>query len=427
MIVLQQTSRAYSLLSWLQDNLAWLLLAATLALFATETLFNVPFWLMAVAGLYQCCQAPRDLVRKPAQRFAGLLFLCIWLPQLLALPDAANPGRSLETVAAYPHYFFAGVYILRALQDPRIGDKLGLAISIIITVWILDALLQYLTGANLLGYPYRPGQLSGMFYPKISLGHLLAVLAPVYFETVRVRSRGHSWTWLLAALLLVAVVLLSGRRVAWLMAVLSCTGYAFYLHRIGAISRRVIALMLAIGAVAGGALLATDAPLARRSSVLLGLFSGDLRAMDQATSHRLPLWGAAVNIASDHWINGVGPRGYRYVFRDYAGPDNLFLRNGGDGQTHPHQLLLEVAAETGSIGLSGLVCFWWLLAAASRRLLRIAPTSGPWLVSGLVAWLPVNAHMAFYGSYWSSVSWWVLLPLLALHGTTLREPPCAKS
>ena len=413
--------------SWLHNNLAWLLMATTLALFATETLFNVPFWLMAVAGLYLSVKAPRALWREPVLRLAGLLFLCIWLPQLLALPDAANLGRSLETVIAYPHFYFAGVYMLRALQDRQTRHRLEMAISIIVTVWIADALVQYVAGADLFGYPYRPGQLTGMFYPKISLGHLLAVLAPVYFETVRQRCGGRPWLWLLAALVLLTVVLLSGRRVAWLMTGISFAGYILYLYRINAMSLRTIALVFAIGVLGGGAVLATNPAVARRTAVLLGLFSGNAKDMDQATSHRLPLWGTALHIASSHWINGVGPRGYRYVFREYAGDDNFYLRNGGDGQTHPHQLVLEVATETGAIGLSGLICFWWLFVTAGWRRLQATLDGAPWLIAGLVAWWPLNAHMAFYGSYWSSVSWWVLLLLLAPRGASAPEPSCARS
>ena len=413
--------------SWLNGNLAWLLIAATLALFATETLFNVTFWLMGFMGLYLSLKAPRTLWREPGLRHAGWLFLCVWVPQMLALPDAANFGRSLETVAAYPHFFFAAVYVLHALQDRQTRERLNTAIAIIITFWIADALLQYATGVNLLGYPYQPGQLTGMFYPKISLGHLLAVLAPVYFETVRQHSGNRPWLWLLAALLLFAVVLLSGRRVAWLMAGISFCGYLLYLYRIHALSLRAITLVLATGVLGGGALLATNTIIAHRSATLLGLFSGNARAMDQATAHRLPLWGTALRIASNHWINGVGPRGFRYVFREYADPDNFYLRGGRDGQTHPHQLVLEVATETGGIGLIGLICFWWLFIAASWRRLRAAPPGAPWLIAVLVAWWPLNAHMAFYGSYWSSVSWWVLLPLLALPGTSPLPPPCARS
>lgn len=410
----------------LRRDLAWLLMAATLALFSTKTLFNIPFWLMAFLGLYQCCRDPRAILRQPEMRLAGALFLCLWLPQLAALPDAANRGRSMETVFAYPHFFFAAVYVLGALRDPETLRRMGLAIFAVISLWVLDALVQYTFGADLLGYPYRPGQLTGMFDPKIRLGHLLAVLAPVYFETVRQHACGRPWLWLLP-LMLCAVIFLSGKRVAWVMAAIAILGYAIHLRRAGALSLRVVAVAVLMGTLGGAILLATNESLARRSTAMLDIFSGNLNMMDRATSHRLPLWDTAINIARAHWINGVGPRGYRYVFREFAAKDNFFLQGGREGQTHPHQLVLEVAAETGLTGLCGLLGFWWLLITSGWQRLRQYPAVGPWLICGLVAWLPLNAHLAFYGSYWSSVSWWVLLPFLALSDEPPRVQPCPAS
>lgn len=412
--------------AWLRDNGAWLLLAATLLLFATETLFNAPFWIMACAGLYLACRAPRALLDQPGLRHAGALFLCLWLPQLAALTDAANPGRSAGNALAYAHFYFAAVYVLTTLQDPAALRRFEWAMFAIITAWVLDALLQYATGANLLGYPYRRGQLTGMFDPKIRLGHLLAVLLPAYFDFVRRHAAGRPWLWLLP-LLLCAVILLSGKRVAWLMAAVAVAGYVAYLLHARLLSLRVVLLMAMIVIGAGASMLATNPALARRASAMLGVFSGDMAVVDRATSHRLPLWSTALNIAKDHWINGVGTRGYRYVFRDYAGADNIFLRDGRDGQTHPHQLVLEVAAETGVIGLAGLAAFWWLLLTRGWRRLRDSPARMPWFLCAVVAWLPLNAHLAFYGSYWSSVSWWVLLALLAAPSAGARVQPCPAS
>jgi O-antigen ligase len=411
---------------WLRDNLAWLLMAATLALFATETLFNGPFWIMSVTGLYLACRSRGAVFAQPQVRHLAVLFLCLWLPQLAALPDAANPVHSLENTFAYPHYFFAGVYVLTALRDPSTLRRLEVAVFWIVTAWVLDAMLQYASGASLFGYPYRPGQLTGMFDPKIRLGHVLAVLLPVYFEIVRRHARGRAWLWLLP-LLLCAVIFLSGKRVAWVMAAVAVAGYALHLLHVRLLSLRVVLLLAVIAGIAGAGLLATNPSLARRATATLGLFSGEAKQMDQATSHRLPLWETALNIASDHWINGVGTRGYRYVYRDYAGEDNFFLRDGREGQTHPHQLVLEVAAETGAIGIAGLLAFWWILLARSWRSLHQYPVHAPWLLSGVVAWLPLNAHLAFYGSYWSSVSWWVLLPLLAAPLAEIRTQPCPAS
>lgn len=418
-----------SAVAWLMDNGPWLLLAATLALFATETLFNAPFWMLAVAGLYQAGRRPRALLDQPLLRHAGLLFLCLWLPQLAALPDAVNPVRSTGIALAYLHYYFAAVFVLGTLRDrPATLGRLETALFAITTFWVLDALLQYAAGTDLFGYPYRPGQLTGMFDPKIRLGHLLAVLLPAYCEFVRRSARERPWLWLLPLLLLV-VVFLSGKRVAWLMAAVAIGGYMAYLLHARLLSWRSLLLVAVITCAAGAGLLATNQSLARRAGALLGIFSGEAAQVDRATSHRLPLWTTAMNMARANWINGVGTRGYRYAFREYAGKDNFFLKRGRQGQTHPHQLLLEVAAETGVIGIAGLLAFWWLLLARAWCSLRTTPARAPWIISGFVAWLPFNAHLAFYGSYWSSVSWWVLLGLLMATATTASDPaqPCRAS
>lgn len=402
---------------------AWALPAATLALFATETLFNAPFWIMAMAGLYLLCRRPRDLLAQPSLRYAGALCLCLWLPQLVALPDAANAARSAATALAYPHFFLAAVFMITALQDEDMRRRFEIAVFAILVAWILDALLQYFTGANLFGYPYRRGQLTGMFDPKIRLGHLLAVMLPFMLEFVRRRAGGRPWLWLLP-LLACVVILLSGKRVAWLMAAVAVAAYGAWLVHARLLALRAVVLAAVLAACSVAALLATNPALSRRTTAMLGLFSGDVALVDRATSHRLPLWSTAADIARDHWFNGVGVRGYRYVFRDYAEPDNLFLRDGRDGQTHPHQLVLEVAAETGAVGLAGLALFWWLLLRHGWRSVRDAAAPSPWVLCACVAWLPLNAHLAFYGSYWSSVSWWVLLAMLA---AAPRPSPCPAS
>ena len=74
--------------AWAGENLGWILMAAALLLFSTKTLFNVPIWLMACAGIWLYVGEPRRLWTGATERLIGSLFLCLWLPQMLALPDA---------------------------------------------------------------------------------------------------------------------------------------------------------------------------------------------------------------------------------------------------------------------------------------------------------------------------------------------------
>ena len=397
----------------LRANWAWLLVASALALFATTTLFNLPLWLMAVLGLWRSVRAPRRLIHDRAAALLGLLFLCVWLPMLLALPDAVNPERSLQTTLPYLHLYFAGLFILGALGDEAVLKKLEWFVFAVITIWCLDALLQFLSGADLFGYPYKPGQLSGMFHPKLRLGHALAVLAPLYLDLIRRTAPGRPWLWLFA-LLLLAVILLSGKRVAWIMAFAGCAAWAAaLLYRTRSIAWGRVTGGGIVIAIALGIIVATHEPLARRIETTLGVFSGDLEEFDRATARRLSVWNTALGMARENRINGVGPRGFRYAYRDHAAADDYFVLRGGGSQTHPHQMLLEVAAETGFIGLFGIAAFWWLLLRRGWTALRAGNRAVPWILCTGVAWLPLNAHLAFYGSYWSSAIWWLLACALA--------------
>ena len=158
-----------------------------------------------------------------------------------------------------------------------------------------------------------------------------------------------------------------------------------------------------------------------------GLFSGNYDQANAATSLRLPIWKVAVRVAEDHWINGIGPRGFRYIYPQYGGKDDPFLAvNPTVGPNHPHQLLLEIATETGLIGLIGYVIallYWIRLtlgAARAKKGVALAFMGGV-----LIAMMPINAHMAFYASFWSCITWWLLMLSLAFWQPGPAEKPQA--
>jgi len=157
-----------------------------------------------------------------------------------------------------------------------------------------------------------------------------------------------------------------------------------------------------------------------------GLFSGDYEKANTATSLRLPIWKVAVRIAEDHWLNGIGPRGFRYIYPAYVPKDDFWMtiqhldKKTGErlttryGPHHPHQLFLEVLVETGIIGV---LCFLFALGYWIRLWWKTARTANmdalPWMAAVLVAIMPINAHMAFYASFWSCITWWLIAVSLA--------------
>ena len=394
-----------------RDNHAWVLVAAALLLLCTETLSLVPQGMMAVLGIYHICQNPHAIYRDKALRALLLLFFCLWLPQLASLPGAVNLERSGKIALLYPLYLFCGVFILRELARPGALSRLSLAVLFVVIFWCVDALIQYATGANLLGYPYQDGMLSGMFYPKLRLGIILAVLVPIALETVRNVNRDSPYPWLLLIPFTV-VVLLSGRRSAWLMLIIGLSGYLpLVFISLSSRARYIIAGTLCVAVVLVGTVYFKSPDINRRIVLLTGILNSEYQA-ERATSMRTPIWDTARNMFHDNWLNGVGPRGFRYAYSAYADEDNYFVRQGQDGQTHPHLVFLEIAVETGVIGLAGFILFylitlryWW----QGRR----SMISAAWAAALLAATFPLNAHLAFYGSYWSGFLWLLIACTLA--------------
>lgn len=390
-----------------KDNWSAILILSALFLFSTKTLFNIPLTLMAIIGLYRLIKVPA-LIKLHETRLACLLFLCLWLPMFLALLDAEELYHSAKTTLLYIHFLFSCIFMVSELRKKETLQKVIFGIFIIMTFFCFDATLQFFTGENLFGYPYSSTILGGMFYPKNTLAHFLALLSPVYFEYIR-RHKNKYWKYI-CLLIYLCILLLGGKRSAWIMFLSGGVLYTAYLMFISKTIeyKKLLAPAILIIFVLSTLSLSYP-PLKKRLIVTSGLFSGNYETINKATAMRLSIWETGIKIYSAHWINGIGSRGFRHAYANYADADNFFLSNGRSGQTHPHLTILEIVVETGVVGLSGYILFWVIFAKYACYLLRSKYTSGvAWLITVMLAILPYNAHLAFYGSYWASAIWWVI-------------------
>ena len=141
---------------------------------------------------------------------------------------------------------------------------------------------------------------------------------------------------------------------------------------------------------------------------------GTDQSIDTALSGRLEIWHTGVNMFMAHPINGVGVRGFRYAYPQYAAANDHFVVTTeacgvGEGACHAHQLVLEVLAETGTLGLllwlAGVALAWraWRRVGAAARA-RAFPTT---LALGVMLF-PLNTHLAFYSAWWGLLFAWLL-------------------
>ncbi|MCZ6803403.1 MAG: O-antigen ligase family protein [Proteobacteria bacterium] len=381
--------------------------------FVSKALYNYPMGMMALIGLYSVFSSPRTIWNDQIQKSFIIVFLCLWLPLLMSFPDAVNQSRAAQTVFPYLRFLFAGLFIIRELSIDKNRLKfIIISIFIIVALWCIDASIQFFIGHNLLGHPYRQGDITGMFYPRNTISHICSILSAFSFLVVYQNIQKYKWLWL-TLIPLFFVILVSGRRAAWLMLALSSFGFFIYLCLYAENKKKIFKLtgiVTLVISIALGSTIILHKITNNRVMVTMGLFSNDPETIDKATARRLPLWETAYTTFKANPINGIGPRGFRYVYPDYASPDNFYK-----SQTHPHLLTFEIMAETGGIGLLGYIVLFYLLikGALSRRRYK---NELPFLLPVLVALFPFNAHMAFYGSIWSSMIWW----LMAVYFSSLR-------
>ncbi|UGB37749.1 O-antigen ligase family protein [Frateuria soli] len=354
---------------------------------------------------------PRALEEHAGARLLLVLLACYVGAALFSSFDAVAPGKSWGTTAGLLRYVPLGLYACFAI---RRGDRLRtlyFAVAAVNALWVADAWLQALTGVSLGGHA-EAERISGIFgADNLKLGPTLAVLAP--FALWAARERWGRMGLVLAFVLLLGPVLLAGSRAGWLTYALVALAFAW---REAASARRFLLWCGAgalLAALAGTLAWHASGRFHERMERTLAVFADEPQGLDEALTGRPAIWRASVRMAADHPWNGVGVRGFRYAYPDYAPADDHFLVaeacGVGEGACHAHQLVLEVLSETGAVGLA-----LWLAAAAIglRAWRRQAPAARvrafPASVALAVMLFPLNTHLAFYSAWWGLLFAWLL-------------------
>ncbi len=401
------------------QNYGWWLIAAFVFVMPFGKGFEVPLALMAIGGMVLLAKEGRAILRSFNMRWAFIAFAAIWIPIITALPDAVALEPTASTALAFLRFPFAILFTIYALAQTGHRNKLYTAIFAMFTLVIMDGLLQAAIGKNLLGSPMISDRITGLFYPKMTFGLWIAPFGAIYFEKVRqlAKSSRFGWTYWLLLAPYTAAVLLSGSRASWGIYAASMAGFAVYLYYTN--PQRIMKKHLVIIAALALPLsfgLYQYPPFKHKVEATAGLFSGDYDKANAATSIRLPIWTVALKMSQDHLINGVGPRGFRYIYSRYAEKNDVFVEQHPDtGAAHPHQIFLEVLVETGIIGVIGYFIFLGVILRLTWHSIRQHNYhAAPFGIAVLAATMPINAGIAFYASVLSAMTWWMLAIFFAL-------------
>ena len=418
---------------WFVPNapVAIVLLLAFLALLPFGGLYNIPLLLLCGLGLWWLGPRPREVLGDDGLRLLLVLFLCVWLPMAIAAVDAVDPVQSWRKVLSFPVFFLAGAYVVRATRHQVELRRLLLGVWAVCIIWSIDASWQFVHELNLFGFPYQGGRVPGIFHPDLKLGIVLATVSPLVLEATRQLAERSVW-FTLALIPFFAAIVLSGSRSSWIVVFVVLAVYGWYLFRWAAepkVRGRAVLRVAAVGALACGVLAYTVPQavghmhelLVKRAGPVAHLLIGDSQRADGAIKARLAVWESAGRVFRAHWFNGVGPRGFRQVHADYAPASDPYVSRG-KALNFPHMLVLEIAAETGTVGLLGYLVAFVVLARRLCDMTRAQqlPHGFPYWLAIVVVLFPLATHLAFYAHFMGALIWWTIAISAAGLGATTR-------
>lgn len=374
-------------------------------------------------------QGKQHLLSSPAWALTSILFLGYWLPQAFSAFDAIDPATAWRKTAAGLRYLpFMWLVAIAVATPQRRRLTLG-GVALITAVWTVDALAQAAFGSSALFWSLDQlkqlvsghglcnaaevaavDRLSGVLGPcNLKFGQVLASLSPfLLFAAAR---RAGLWGWGVAAAAVGVVLVLAGSRAAWLTYALVVAYSGWRL-----LGARALIGCLAIGLVAAVAIGFGSSQVRERVARTAMAWEGDGDGVNQALSGRAQIWAAAGCMIADHPVNGVGARGFRDAYPG-CNPAPQAQEVWGEGPAlHAHQIVLEILAETGVLGL----LLWLAAAAQAWRAWRFAPLPArerarPAMLALAVTVFPLNTHLAFYSTFWGGLT----LLLAALYAGSL--------
>jgi O-antigen ligase len=381
--------------------------------------FLLPFGRSSELGTLLCMLGAIILFFRDRHVLAGhagaRLLLWLWAAYfgaaLISAPGAVDPARSWSSAAAYLRFAPFGVYVCFAVRREARLHALCLATGIVVALWALDAWVQALTGYSLGGHA-EAQRISGIFGAgNLKLGPVLASLSPFVLWAAK---RRFGRTGLIVAMLFLLVpILLAGSRAAWITYGVALLAFFWIEARTPLRFAGWVLAACMVVAVAMGLAWKTSARFDARMDRTVAALHDTRHALNYASSGRLDIWRVTGRMIAAHPVIGVGVRDYREAYPRFAPATDPFVTSEacgvGEGACHPHQLVLEVLADTGVVGLVLWLAALGLALRAWRRVGAAARQRAfPVTVALAVTVFPLNTHLAFYSAWWGLLFWWLL-------------------
>ena len=354
----------------------------------------------------------RSAVHRQRIRQVGVIvvpiFLCFWIPMMVSSIDSYLPQKSWVSSLAALRFLAAVLSMAVLLRADSARWRVIRWTSFLLVFWAVDGFVQLIFGNDLFGIAMNPDRLNALFVQKYQFyGPTLAMLSPLLLE--HARRHWPAWAWVTAFTLMLGAVLIAGMRAGWLIMGLVLAVYLWLMFRRE--NRELRKASLSIPVLVVTAIIASYlvSPLFQaRLDQSLTITQGTQAAVSAASNLRMPIFNTSLIMYKEHPVNGVGVRAFPVAYMEYAADDDVHIQNSGgkSGATHAHNLVLEVMADTGSIGLLGMIAGFVLVLRFWRQMTPTRRNEAfPFALALALVLFPLNSHFALYGTYMSSLIW----------------------
>ncbi len=379
--------------------LMWVFLFFSLAVsVATRQLI----WLMVVVSLLTLITNREAILSTPGMKKAAMLFACIALPGLISLLFSVNLDRGISAVFRFAAYALAAWVVLSVKIEEGDAKRIMSFLGILLVAWAVDGFVQLLTGVSLLGDPLvELGEEGAIVTGSLQLGYgaTLAILSPFFLEALR-RAGGMGVGIL--SLPVYAAIVMSGHQSSAVLALIGLAGWAMLALRNKEVGAKRQVTGFVISAIIGLLL-----------GVYLSVVTGQVSTLAEAPAryqsflYQSQLWELSWQAFIDHWLTGVGMRG----FGTYALATDASAIPGLAETWHSHLTILEVISETGLVGLIGYgLLLRWLWGYVQDERMHVAVAG----LTALLAVFPLGTAVGMYSYIGGNLIFLTFTLLIAL-------------
>ena len=335
---------------------------------------------------------------------------------------SADPFLSLESSLFYWRFgFFTLLLVFLLDYNKFIKNYFLYSLLFIFIILIIDGYYQYFNGKNLLGYEYD-NRLGSLFGDELVLGNFLSRLFPLLFALIVFKKLQNNYLLYLTLILFIltdVLVYVAGERLAIanlligsIFIILLINKYK-YLRLLSLIVSILIMIFISLN---------NDVVKSR----VIDKTINDLNIKDGSPSYIISsnyedIFETAGQIFLDNPVFGVGPKIYRIECKK----DKYKIYKKGCS-THPHNIYLQLLAETGVVGILPIVIlFFYLFYTSSKHALHLYIKKNQslsdeqiCLIAAMIITLwPFAPSFNFFGN-WISVIYYLPIPFL-LHSMSI--------